>query len=97
MPYNLSEEAATDLEDIYFYGLIQHGLPQADKYEDSLYRAFELLAEMPTLGRSSERDHPKEHRWRHGSHVIYYRIEPNYIVIENIISSPTITDIWGGV
>ena len=50
---------------------------------------------MPKLGRKSERSDAKEHRFLHGSPVIYYRIEPDEIVIENIIYGPIITDIWG--
>jgi len=50
---------------------------------------------MPILGRKSERSNTNEHRFLHGSHVIYYCIEPDEIVIENIIFSPIITDIWG--
>jgi hypothetical protein len=50
---------------------------------------------MPTLGRKSERGRSNEHRFLHGSHVIYYRIDSEEIVIENIIYGPIITDIWG--
>jgi len=50
---------------------------------------------MPTLGRKSERSRSNERRFLHGSHVIYYRIELEKIVIESIIYGPVITDIWG--
>ncbi len=49
---------------------------------------------MPTIGRKSERGGKNEHRFLHGSHVIYYRIEADQIVIETIIYSSIITDIW---
>jgi len=49
---------------------------------------------MPTIGRKSERGSKNEHRFLHGSHVIYYRIEADKIVIETIIYSSIITDIW---
>jgi toxin ParE1/3/4 len=95
MQYRLSEKAAGDLEDILVEGILTFGELQALNYQDSFKRTFELLANMPTLGRKSERIKANEHRFLHGSHVIYYRIDPEEIVIENIIYGPIITDIWG--
>jgi len=50
---------------------------------------------MPTIGRKSERGVVNEHRFLHASHIIYYRIEDNQIVIEAIIFGSIIADIWG--
>lgn len=71
MRYRLSEKAAVDLEDILTEGVLTFGELQALKYQDSFKRTFELLAYMPTLGRKSERSGTNEHRFLHGSHVIY--------------------------
>lgn len=68
---------------------------QALKYQDSFKRTFELLAYMPTIGRKSGRDRKDEYKFPLGKHVIYYRIEPSEIVIENIVFGPTIIDLWG--
>lgn len=95
MRYRLSGKAAVDLEDILTGGILTFGELQALKYQDSFKQTFDLLAYMPTLGRKSERNRPNERRFVHGSHVIYYRINPDEIVIENIIYGPIITDIWG--
>ncbi|NOY85523.1 MAG: type II toxin-antitoxin system RelE/ParE family toxin [Nitrospirae bacterium] len=83
-----------DLEDIIIEGIHTFGELQALKYQDSFQKIFDLLAYMPTIGRKSERGSKNEHRFLHGSHVIYYRIEADKIVIETIIYSSIITDIW---
>ena len=95
MPYRLTEQAETDLENIVIEGILTFGGLRALRYQDSFQRIFDLLAYMPTIGRKSERGGPNEHRFLHGSHVIYYRIEDNQIVIETILYSSIITDIWG--
>lgn len=95
MRYRLSEKAAVDLEDILIGGILTFGELQALKYQDSFKKTFDLLAYMPKLGRKSERNRTNEHRFLHGSHVIYYRIDPDEIVIESILYGPIIIDIWG--
>ncbi len=95
MHFRLSEKAAIDLEDILIAGILAFGELQALKYQDSFKRVFEMLAYIPTLGRKSERGRANEHRFLHGSHVIYYRIDPDEIVIESIVYGPIITDLWG--
>ncbi len=95
MRYRLSEKAADDLEDILVAGILTFGELQALKYQVSFRQTFELLAYIPTIGRKSERGRTNEYRFLHGSHVIFYRIDPDEIVIENIVYGPLITDIWG--
>ena len=95
MRYRLSAKAEKDIEDILVEGILAYGELQALKYQDSFKRTFDLLAYMPSIGRKSERKNITERRFLHGSHVIYYRIETESIVIENIIYGPVIIDIWG--
>lgn len=95
MRYRLSLQARNDLKDILKEGILTFGELQALKYQDSLQRTFQLLAYMPNIGRKSERDKENERRFLHGKHVIYYRVEPEQIVINAIIYGPIVTDIWG--
>ena len=95
MRYRLSQQARSDLKDILIEGILNWGDTQSLRYQDSFRRTFELLASMPTLGRRSERGYDDEHRFLHGKHVIYYRIEPDQIVIQTIIYGGLITDLWG--
>lgn len=95
MRYRLSEQAANDLKDIMIKGIVKWGEQQALKYQDSFACTFELLASMPGLGQGSERGYQDEHRFPHGRHVIYYRVEEDQIVIQSIIHGVLITDRWG--
>lgn len=95
MRYQLSKQAERDLESIFVQGIERFGEHQAMRYQDSFCRTFELLASIPTIGRTSERQAIGERRFVHGSHVIYYRIESNRIIIQSIIYGPRILDIWG--
>ena len=47
MIYKLSNKAEDDLDRIYEYGLLHHGLENADKYYDGLIERFEELAKNP--------------------------------------------------
>ncbi len=91
----LTEDAYNDLENILFEGIVKFGLFQALKYQTSIKQTFELLAGMPGLGRKSERGSENEHRFIHGSHVIYYVAKTENIIIQRIIYGPSIEDIWG--
>jgi toxin ParE1/3/4 len=93
--YELSAQAERDIEDITLDGIIKFGEYQAHRYQASLYRTFALLADMPTIGRRSERGNRGELRFVHNAHVIYYRIEDDRIVIVALVYGPMIKDIWG--
>jgi len=95
MRYRLTSQAQNNLEDILIEGILTFGELQALKYQDSFQKIFDLLAYMPTIGRKSERYGISQHRFLHGSHIIYYRIEDHQIVIEAIIYGLIVTDIWG--
>lgn len=45
--YRLSNEAKDDLIRIHQYGIRQFGVTQADKYFDSLFEYFEIIANRP--------------------------------------------------
>ena len=83
------------MEDILVEGILRFGEYQAARYQASLYRTFDLLSDIPLLGRTSERGFENEHRFLHNKHVIYYSIHDDGIMIRTIIYGPLITDIWG--
>lgn len=95
MPYRLSKQAEKDIEDILVQGILRFGEYQAARYQASLHHVFDLLSDMPLLGRKTERDRPNERRFVHNMHVIYYVIEDNGVVIEAIIYGPFVTDLLG--
>ena len=92
MRYRLTRQAESDLEAILLEGILQFGEIQAQKYQESFKRTFELLAYMPEIGRKNE--NRNEHRFLHSAHVIYYRIEPSEIVITKLIKGVMIRNLW---
>jgi len=91
--YKLNEDAEDDLKRIYRYGVLEHGLAQADKYFDMLFEQFEELAENPLHYAVAEDLRPNYRRCVCGANSIYYRIENNYIEIVRILGRQDI-DKW---
>jgi toxin ParE1/3/4 len=85
MRIDLSQAAERDIESILEYSLKTFGAMQAETYYRSLRKCFELIAENPEIGlRRSDltpplRSHP------HQSHVIFYEIHDDFILIVRIL------------
>jgi toxin ParE1/3/4 len=83
--YRISDRAAHDLFEIYLYGIEQFGLMQAERYKESLHHCFQLLAGNPRMGRTSNTIREGLRRHEHGSHVIFYRLEVDHILIVAVL------------
>jgi len=83
--YKLSNDAKTDLKNIYRYGVEQHGLEQADDYFAALIQRFDQIVQNPFLYPSVE--HIKEGYRRSicGQDAVYYRITDEHIEVMRII------------
>jgi len=83
---SLAISARVHIEDILQYTLATWGSGQRERYEDVLYAAFERIRTFPEIGHpvvgrpSNIREDHLEH------HIIYYRREPDRIVILRIVS-----------
>jgi len=84
MSHRLTPKAAQDLVSLTEYGIETFGQEQARKYHDALVRTFELLAEMPLIGRRDSHD-PGYRRFLHGRHVIIYRRDESGLVIARVL------------
>jgi toxin ParE1/3/4 len=49
--YHLSRKAKADLEAIWLYGFETWSLKQAETYAAGLYECFEMIGDMPGIGR----------------------------------------------
>lgn len=94
MRYKISPIATLALEEIFYYGLLEFGPIQANKYQEAIHQTFDLLAFMPKVGRPSERHPDNQYRFPHGSHVIYYHVEQDNIIIDDIVLSVQVTSLW---
>ena len=85
--YRLSRLAAADLEEIAEYTIEHFGINQARRYRDGLKTCFDQLAGNPTLGREAEQLVRGLHRFEHQSHVVFYKSEPENLLIVRVLHS----------
>ncbi len=89
MPENsrwvLRPAAEADLSAIWLHGAARWGDAQAERYADSLFAAFDLLAEFPEMARAREEFTPPVRIHASGSHLVIYRQEGQGIEIIRIL------------
>jgi toxin ParE1/3/4 len=83
--FRLSRRAEADLLGIATYTLRTWGEEQTIHYLDDLEGCCQMLADNPTLGRSSQQVLNGLRRMEHGKHVIFYRQETTGIVVSRIL------------
>lgn len=84
MTYDISEEAANDLEDIWYYTLENWSLEQADRYLKLVLEEITYLAGKPEVGKDYGKVRKRYRIAKVKSHFIFYKInlkENNLIVI----------------
>jgi toxin ParE1/3/4 len=91
--YKLSNEAKEDLIRIHHYGVEKFGLSQADKYFNTFFDYFEIIAERPLSFESVDYIKKGYRRCVCGSDSIYYRINNGVVEIIAIIGRQDITNI----
>ena len=80
-----SRMAEKDLLGIATYTLNTWGQDQTVSYIDGLESCCRQLANKPQLGRVCDQVRPGLRRLEYGSHVVFYRLEANGIVISRIL------------
>lgn len=85
LPYELSQEADKDLEDIFDYTVDAFGLDQAVTYVSSFEAVFDRLSLNPQLGRERGEIRAGLRSIVKESHVVFYRITKNAIRIVRIL------------
>jgi toxin ParE1/3/4 len=91
--YRLSNEAKEDLIRIHQYGVEKYGMAQADKYYDSFFKYFEIIAEQPFSFESVDYIRNGYRRCACGSDSIYYRITNDIVEIMAIVGRQDIMKI----
>lgn len=85
MEFRLSNQAAQDIKEIYKYSVGQFGELQAQRYDDSLWACFDLLAANPRAGRERLAFMKPLRSHQHQKHVIFYCIREDYILIVRVL------------
>lgn len=83
--YRLSKTAKEDLIRIHHYGVEKFGIEQADKYFDSFFKYFDLIAQRPYSFEAVDFIKEGYRRCVCGSDSIYFKINSNQIDIMAII------------
>jgi toxin ParE1/3/4 len=88
--YKLSNLAKEDLIRIHRYGVVKFGTAQADKYFDSFFENFDIIAKNPFSFESVAYIKTEYRRCVCGSDSIYYKINNNIVEIMAIVGKQDI-------
>ena len=91
--YKLSNTAKEDLVRIHHYGVEKFGMTQADKYFNSFFEYFEIIAQRPFSFESIDFIKEGYRRCTCGSDSIYYRINNDIVEIMAIIGKQDLNNI----
>ena len=91
--YKLSNVAKEDLIRIHSYGVKQFGMTQADKYFNTFFEYFDLIAQSPYSFESVDFIKEGYRRCVCGSDSIYYRITNNMVEIMAIVGRQNLKNI----
>ena len=91
--YRLSNEAKEDLIRIHQYGVEKFGMAQADKYYNSFFEYFDIIAQRPFSFESVDYIKTGYRRCVCGSDSIFYRINNGAVEIMAIIGRQDLNSI----
>ena len=91
--YRLSIAAKEDLIRIHHFGVKKFGIAQADKYFDTFFDYFEIIAERPFAFESVDYIKAGYRRCPCGSDTIYYRINDKMVEIMAIVGMQDLKNI----
>ena len=92
--YRLSNEAKEDLIRIHHYGVNRFGMAQADKYFDSFFKYFDIIAQQPFSFESVDYIKKGYRRCAIGSDSIYYKVNNDIVEIMAIIGRQDLMNIF---
>ena len=91
--YKLSNVVQEDLIRIHYYGVKRFGMTLADKYFDSFFECFDIIAQQPFSFESVDFIKTGYRRCVCGSDSIYYRVNNDLVEIMAIIGKQDLNNI----
>jgi len=91
--YRLSKEAKEDLIRIHHYGVERFGMAQADKYFDSFFKYFDIIAQQPFTFESVDYIKKGYRRCACGADSIYYKVHDDIVEIMAIVGRQDLNNI----
>lgn len=92
--YKLSNVAKEDLIRIHHYGVKIFGVTQADKYFDSLFEYFEIIAQRPFSFESIDYIKIGYRRCVCGSDSIYFKVNNDIVEIMAIVGRQDLNNVF---
>ncbi|NCT16668.1 MAG: type II toxin-antitoxin system RelE/ParE family toxin [Flavobacteriaceae bacterium CG_4_8_14_3_um_filter_34_10] len=92
--YKLSIAAKEDLIRIHQYGIKKFGMAQADKYFETLFEYFDVIAQSPYSFESVDEIKSGYRRCVFGIDSIYYKINDDTVEIIAIIGRQDLNDLF---
>ena len=92
--YRLSNVAKEDLIRIHQYGVKQFGLTQADKYFNTFFEYFDIIAQRPFSFESVDYIRAGYRRCVCGSDSIYFSINNNNVEIMAIVGKQDLNKVF---
>jgi len=94
--YKLSNVAKEDLIRIHQFGVKRFGLTQADKYFDTFFDYFEIIADRPFAFESVDYIKPGYRRCVCGSDTIYFKVNDDIVEIMAIVGQQDLNNALNG-
>lgn len=94
--YKLSNVAKEDLIRIHQFGVKRFGLTQADKYFDTFFDYFEIIADRPFAFESVDYIKPGYRRCVYGSDTIYFKVNDDIVEIMAIVGQQDLDNALNG-
>lgn len=92
--YKLSNVAKEDLIRIHHYGIQKFGVTQADKYFDSLFNYFDIIAQRPFSFESVDYIKIGYRRCVCGSDCIYFKVNNDIVEIMVIVGKQDLNNVF---
>lgn len=83
--YQLSNEADSDLEDIFDYTKKEHSLHQAIKYLTEIDEVFNQIVQNPAIGKERIELKATVFSLKASKHLVFYQIKSSYILIVRVL------------
>lgn len=91
--YRLSNTAKEDLIRIHQYGVQKFGIAQADKYFETFFEYFQIIAEQPYSFESVDHIKKGYKRCVCGSDSIYYKLNNDLVEIMAIVGNQDLNNV----
>jgi toxin ParE1/3/4 len=85
MKIRFTAKADEDIVESYLYGFQNFGAAQAERYEQGLRRAIEIIADNPRIARERPEYEPPVRIHHHAKHYIIYLIRDDHILFVRVL------------